>query len=62
MSNERKVFPVSTRTNTEGSPINAGFLPGAMVITRNGQTLYVLNFADPGTPAAVPVVCPLLEP
>lgn len=64
-SNDDTVTPISTATNTPGTPIPVGGAPLAIAITPNGATAYVTNsFGDsvtpidtatntPGTPIAV---------
>ncbi len=43
------VTPITTATNTPGRPITVGADPGAIAITPDGKTAYVLN-SDSVTP------------
>jgi DNA-binding beta-propeller fold protein YncE len=51
------VTPINTATNTAGKPITVGVTPGAIVITPDGKTAYVLNLADgaPGKGSVTPI-------
>ena len=48
VDNPWHVTPVSIRTNTAGSPINAGEAPFNMAMTKDGATLYVVNYVRAG--------------
>jgi YVTN family beta-propeller protein len=40
------VTPIRTATNIAGKPIKVGTYPGAIAITPDGKTAYVLNAAS----------------
>jgi len=42
------VVPINTATNKPGQPIKVGRVPGAIAITPNGKTAYVVNQGDSG--------------
>jgi DNA-binding beta-propeller fold protein YncE len=41
---ENEIVPISTATNTAGQPINVGQAGGAMAITPDGQTVYLVDY------------------
>jgi YVTN family beta-propeller protein len=51
------VTPINTATNIAGKNIKVGVTPGAIVITPDGKTAYVLNLADgaPGKGSVTPI-------
>jgi YVTN family beta-propeller protein len=51
------VTPINTATNTAGKNIKVGVTPGAIVVTPDGKTAYVLNLAqgDPGKGTVTPI-------
>ena len=38
------MVPIATATNTAGEPIEVGVRPGAIAVTPDGKTAYVINF------------------
>ena len=52
---ENEIVPISTATNTAGQPSNVGQAGGAMAITPDGQTLYLVDYgARPGRTGVLP--------
>ena len=52
---ENEIVPISTATNTAGQPSNVGPAGGAMAITPDGQTLYLVDYgARPGQTGVLP--------